>query len=202
MAHPLETAYKLTATEILDAVAKRFRLRAALEGAVAEVHMERKIQALLGSAVEKYVQHDADGVADFSLWVPGRPEPILAECKTVRESSKPGGEGYFKKGQIVAYKVETQKTRPSNEDKSSRFYDATKFEILGVCLGKKTGNWTDILYVRVAELARHAKHPEKLKVHQRVPLPGAADLSPWYADLGQLLRDHYLTDDATATLSD
>ena len=64
MAHPLETAYGLSATEILDAVAKRFRLRAALEGAVAEVQMERKIQALLGSLVERYVAHDLDAQPD------------------------------------------------------------------------------------------------------------------------------------------
>lgn len=37
--HALEKTYGLSATELLDAVAKRFRLRAALEGAVAEVQM-------------------------------------------------------------------------------------------------------------------------------------------------------------------
>ena len=42
MNHPLEAQYGLTAYELLDAVNKRFRLKAALEGAVAEVQMERR----------------------------------------------------------------------------------------------------------------------------------------------------------------
>lgn len=67
MAHPLETAYGLSATEILDAVSRRFRLRAALEGAVAEVQAERHIQALLGSVVERYEEHDLSSPAEELL---------------------------------------------------------------------------------------------------------------------------------------
>src|SRR5258708_4215181 len=102
MAHPLETAYGLSATELLDAVAKRFRLRAALEGAVAEVQMERQIQTLLGSVVERYEAHDLDGHPDFTIWLPGREQPLKAECKNVRESSRAGGEAYREPGRIVA----------------------------------------------------------------------------------------------------
>ena len=87
MAHPLEIAYGLTATEILDAVSKRFRLRAALEGAVAEVQMDRKIQGLLGSLIARYEAHDLDGQPDFSIWLPGIDKPLRAECKNIRESS-------------------------------------------------------------------------------------------------------------------
>ena len=41
MPHHLELKYGLTAQELLDAIDKRFRLKVALEGAVAEVHFER-----------------------------------------------------------------------------------------------------------------------------------------------------------------
>lgn len=99
MTHPLEIAYALSATELLDAVAKRFRLRAALEGAVAEVHTERQIQALLGSLILRYVPHDLDSQPDFSIWLPGVEKPLRIEAKNIRESSKKGGEAYRQGGQ-------------------------------------------------------------------------------------------------------
>ena len=190
MAHPLEIAYGLSATEILDAVSKRFRLRAALEGAVAEVQMERKIQVLLGSLIDRYISHDLDGQPDFSIWLPGMDKPLRAECKNIRESSKEGGEAYREGGKIVAYKVETQKTRASQGDATSRYYGIDQFEILGVCMGKKTGKWTDLVFAKVADLQRHAKYPNKLAVFQRVPLPTAERLFPWYDDLGKLLSTY------------
>jgi len=190
MAHPLEIAYGLSATEILDAVSKRFRLRAALEGAVAEVQMERKIQALLGSLIARYQAHDLDGQPDFSIWLPGFDKPLRAECKNIRESSKAGGEAYREGGKIVAYKVETQKTRASQGDATSRYYGVDQFDILGVCMGKKTGKWTDLMFAKVADLQQHTKYPNKLSVFQRVPLPTAERLFPWYDDLGKLLSTY------------
>jgi len=190
MTHSLENAYGLSAIEILDAVSKRFRLRAALEGAVAEVQMERKVQALLGSVIERYEAHDLDGQPDFSIWLPDADKPLRAECKNIRESSKKGGEAYREAGKIVAYKVETQKTRSSQGDATSRFYGIDQFEILGVCMGKKTGNWTDLVFAKVADLQVHVKHPHKLAVFQRVPLPTADRLFPWYDDLGKLLSTY------------
>jgi hypothetical protein len=188
--HKLERAYGLSAKQLLDAVAKRFRLRAALEGAVAEVQMKRKIVALVGSVVERYEAHDLDNHPDFSIWLPGMKRPLRAECKNVRESSKEGGEAYRHAGKVVAYKVETQKTRAAKGDATSRYYDTNQFEILGVCVGKKTGDWTDMLFVKVSDLERHAQFPHKLAVMQRVPLPDAKDLRPWYDDLGVLLRTY------------
>jgi hypothetical protein len=69
--HPLENTYGLTSIELLDAVNLRFRLKVALEGAVAEVQMEKKIRPLVGSIVERYETHDLDGHPDFSIWLPG-----------------------------------------------------------------------------------------------------------------------------------
>lgn len=182
--HVLETKYGLSSTEILDAVAKRFRLQAALEGAIAEVQMERQIWTMMGTSIERYESHDLDGHADFSIWLPKCKKGILAECKNVRNHD----EAYRKNGEIVAYKVETQKTRASKGDPTSRLYDATQFDILGVCLGKKTGDWRDILYIATKDLERHTSHPHKLAVFQRVPLPDAESLLPWHKNLDQLLR--------------
>jgi hypothetical protein len=89
--------------------------------------------------------------------------------------------------------VETQKTRASKGDPTSRFYGVGQFDILGVCLGKKTGSWSDFVFTRAADLARHATHRGKLAVFQRVPLPGSENPAPWYNDLGELLRDWQCT---------
>lgn len=186
--HPLESKYGLSSLEMLDAINGRFRLKVALEGAVAEVQMAKKISPLVGSVVDRFEVHDLDAYPDFSIWLPGRTLPLFAECKNVRESGKAGGEAYRRGGKIVAYKVETQKTRASKGDATSRYYDVTQYHILGVCLGKKTGNWSDFLFVRTADLVCHAKHSHKLAVLQRVPLPDAESILPWYADLAELLR--------------
>jgi hypothetical protein len=188
MAHALEKRYGLTAGDLLDAIENRFRLRAALEGAIAEIQMELKIKELVGTQIERYEAHDIDGQPDFSLWLPGCTSPVRAECKNVRGSSKPGGEAYREDGKIVAYKVETQKTRAAKGDPSSRYYDAQQFEILGVCIGKKTGRWADMLFVKTRDLKRHTQYPKKFAVMQRVPLPEATDISPWYLNLSELLK--------------
>ena len=185
MDHPLEAQYGLTAYELLDAVNKRFRLKVALEGAVAEVQMEKKIYPLVGNIIERYEAHDLDGHPDFSIWIPGRKKPLRSECKNVRDHHQ----AYRGKGQIVAFMAETQKTRASKGDPTSRYYGVDQFDILGVCLGKKTGDWSDFLFVRVVDLLRHAKYEGKLAVMQRVPLPDAQNLAPWYNDLGELLRN-------------
>ncbi|HEY5315503.1 MAG TPA: hypothetical protein VIK18_23435 [Pirellulales bacterium] len=187
-AHPLESKYGLNSHELLDAINARFRLKVALEGAVAEVQMEKHIAAAMGSVVARYETHDLDGHPDFSIWLPRRSKPLLAECKNIRESGKEGGEAYRQGGKIVGYKVETQKTRAATGDPTSRYHGVEQYDILGVCLGKKTGDWVDFLFVRTVDLTCHAKYGHKLVVMQRVPLPDASDLRPWYDDLAELLR--------------
>jgi hypothetical protein len=175
--HALESKYGLTSLELLDAINARFRLKVALEGAVAEVQMEKHIAACVGKAIERYEIHDVDSHPDFSIWLPGK-RLLLAECKNIRESAKEGGEAYRKGGAIVGYKVETQKTRAATADATSRYYGVDQFQVLGVCLGKKTDNWSDFVFARTLDLQRHASHSHKLAVFQRVPLPGARSLRP------------------------
>jgi hypothetical protein len=186
MRHPLEKEFGLSAYELLEALNKRFRARVTLEGAVAEVQMEKSIKALVGSVIDRFEVYDIDGHPDFGIWLPGSDRRILAECKNVRDRD----EAYRRDGEIVAFKAETQKTRASKGDPLSRFYDIDQFDILGVCLGKKTGRWTDFMYARVVDLAQHAAHKGKLAVFQRVPLPGSAT-APWYDDLGALLKHFF-----------
>jgi hypothetical protein len=183
--HPLEVAYQLSAAELLDALSKRFRARVALEGAVAEVHLGKHIEALCrAGTIKSFEEHDLDGDPDLTIQtMDGR--TLTIECKNVRDAD----EAYRVGGQVVAYKVETQKTRASRGDPASRFYDVGYFDVLAVCLGKKTGDWRQFAFARAAALALHAENPAKLAVMQRVPLvaPDGSVEPPWHASLTALL---------------
>jgi hypothetical protein len=184
MPHPLEDEYGLSADELLDAINRRFRAKVTLEGAVAEVHLRKYIQdAVASGQLERFEEHDQDGYPDFSIWLPGVGEPLRVECKNVRNSEQ----AYRSKGQVVAYKVETQKTRTSNNDKSSRFYGFDEFEVLAVCLGKKTHAWKQFVFVHVSHLSVHEKYLGKMAVMHAVPLPETIDIAPWARSLGELL---------------
>jgi hypothetical protein len=186
MPHPLETKYGLTAKELLDALNERFRAKVTLEGAVAEVHSEKKIKELVKKKiVSRYKKHDEDNYPDFTIWT-SRGKPLRIECKNIRDKD----EAFRKKGEIVAYKVETQKTRASKGNPASRYYDKKQFQILAVCLGKKTGNWKDFLFIRTKNLVSHPTFPKKLAAVQRVPLPDSIDISPWSKDLGTLIKNN------------
>lgn len=186
MPHPLEKEFGLTASELLDAINKRFRAKVTLEGAVAEVQLGKHIKALCESGViSRYEEHDTDGYPDYTIWLPSNPlKPLRIECKNVRDAD----EAYRANGVIVAYKVETQKTRASKSDPQSRFYGYDKFEILAVCLGKKTHHWEEFMYIETKFLPRHSRYKGKLGVMHQVPLPTGHTVPPWYNDLKNLLR--------------
>lgn len=183
--HPLAIEYGLTEHELLDAIQRRFRAKMNLEGAVAEVQLEKIIRTLeQNNTIQRWQAHDKDGVHDFSLWIDGRPLPLRIECKNIRNKD----EGYRSQGQIVAYKVETQKTRAAKSDPASRLYDIDQWDILAVCLGKKTKNWTDFLFIDTDHLGRNLPHPGKLAVMHRVPLPTDTSVAPWFRTLEELIN--------------
>lgn len=155
MPHPLESKYGLTAQELLDAIDKRFRLKVALEGAVAEVHFERKLRiASREGWLASYQDHDIDGMHDFTVQTLGG-QSIRVEVKTIRNEPKP--------------KVELQKTRAAKGDPSSRFYDRGHFDVVAVCIGRHTGDWTQFRYSLVSELPEHRSYPGKLQVMHAIP---------------------------------
>jgi len=184
--HPLEEEYGLTKEELLDAINRRFRAKVTLEGAVAEVHLGKQIKALYEKgAITKFEEHDLDAYPDYSIWVPTKPNvKFRIECKNVRDAR----EAYRKSGEITAYKVETQKTRTSKSDRSSRFYSYGQFEILAVCLGKKTHNWKQFLFIQSKDLGRHPDYKNKIAVMHQVPLPGSDIKPPWYISLEDLIK--------------
>lgn len=180
MEHPLASRYGLTANELLDLINARFRLRVALEGGVAEYQMEKHVARLVGSVVARYQAIDRDGEPDFRIWLKGRTDPIAAECKNARNKS------YMAKGVVTHYAVEIQKTRAAKGDPTSRNYDIGYFHVIGVCLGKITGDWSDFVFIKANDLTRHATYPNKIAVMHRVPIE--ADFGPWSPDLATILN--------------
>ena len=187
MIHPLEQEFGLTAQELLDAINRRFRAKATLEGAVAEVHLGKHIKELVErGTIARFEEHDIDGYPDYTIWLPGkRGRSYRIECKNIRNTH----EAYKKGGEVVAFKVETQKTRTSKGDLSSRYYGFNQFEILAVCLGKKTRNWRQFMYIQSKDLARHSKYPGKMAVMHRVPLPTFPASPPWYNSLEAIIAE-------------
>ena len=174
MPHPLEAKYGLTSGELLDAIDRRFRLKVALEGAVAEVHFERKIR--VGSQegwIGGFEAHDTDGSHDFTLFARSG-SPIRVEVKTIRNGARP--------------KVEVQKTRNAKDDPSSRLYAADQFDVLAVCIGRFTGNWTEFRYAIVDRLPRHRTYPNKLQVMHDVPLEPTAGTA-WFSRLQEVIDE-------------
>jgi hypothetical protein len=184
--HALEREYGLTKEELLDAINRRFRAKVTLEGAVAEVHLGKQIRFLQESGlIARLEEHDKDAYPDYSIWLRGRPDrEFTIECKNVRDKE----EAYRKGGEVTSYKVETQKTRTSKSDRSSRYYGYDQFDILAVCLGKKTHNWKQFMFIRSKDLSPHPRYRSKMAVMHRVPLPVSNIPPPWYNDLGRLLR--------------
>jgi len=153
--HALELKYGLTAQELLDAIDRRFRLKVALEGAVAEVHFERKIRiASREGWLTSYEGHDTDGMHDFTV-VTLSGSSIRVEVKTIRNGPKP--------------QVELQKTRAAKGDPSSRYYDRDHFDVVAVCVGRSTGDWSQFRYALVRELPSHRNHPHKIQVMHQIP---------------------------------
>lgn len=185
--HPFGQEFELSASEIFSAINRRFRAKVALEGIIAEVHLGKHIQQLYKEGiVAKFEEHDLDGYPDYSIWLPNKPgEAYRIECKNVRDAD----EAYRRQGQIVAFKVETQKTRSSKGDPASRYYNFSQFEILAVCLGKKTHHWQQFMYIQTKFLAPHTNYCDKLAVMHHVPLPNNPSPHPWHNSLKDLLEE-------------
>jgi hypothetical protein len=183
MQHPLEIEYALTAHELLDALQARFRARVTLEGAVAEVQLATHLTRLQYTGkISKFDSHDEDGKHDFTLYLPPKNRAIALECKNVRNSSR--------------LQVEVQKTRTSKGDPSSRYYELTQFDVLAVCLGKKTRNWKQFLFASASDLKRHEIYPQKLDVMHPLPVAESEPLreeTVWFSDLLTLLEKKFPT---------
>lgn len=148
--HQLEADFQLSAGEILDVISQASRLGVAVRGGVAERHLRRALAA--DPQVTTVDSIDEDAQPDFKVTLAdGRVERV--ECKVCSPKRYASGDP----------KVEVQKTRGSQGDAASRFYEPAQFEVLAACLWPVTGEW-EFRYRRTTAMPRHPKHPDRLAV--------------------------------------
>lgn len=126
--HTLASELDLDQNEILDLIQSAPRLKMAVRGWVAGVHLERLLRGLPEvSACERI---EEDGQPDLRVRIGAGP-PLTIECKNVLRRSRSDGTA----------RVDFQRTRASKSDPCSRFYRPTDFEILAACLHPCTEQW-------------------------------------------------------------
>lgn len=101
MPHDLESAYQLTANDILDVISRSPRCEQMVKGFVAEYHLELRLKALQEKGLLTYERTDSDGQPDFKVVSDGR--TLLVECKNVMTYRYSNGD----------YKIDFQRTRIS-----------------------------------------------------------------------------------------
>lgn len=143
--HELEQEWGLGSNEILDLINRRFRLKVATRGGVAEHHLARVLAT--DPDVASVIQIDEDAKPDLRVELTdGR--SLLVECKNVSPKT-------LKDGTI---KVEVQKTRGKAPE---RYYLPSQFDVVAACLWPATGNW-EFRYQRSDALAMSPTHPDRI----------------------------------------
>jgi hypothetical protein len=143
--HELEQEWGLSGNEILDLINRRFRLKVATRGGVAEHHLARVLSTDPG--VAEVVPIDEDAKPDLQVRLAdGR--SLLVECKNVSPTP-------LKDGTI---KVEVQKTRGKAPE---RYYLPSQFDAVAACLWPVTGKW-EFRYQRSDALKASPAHPGRI----------------------------------------
>jgi hypothetical protein len=164
--HELEHLFQLSHSEILDLITRRFRLKVAVAGGVAERHLADALDR--DPAVRSVAEIDQDGEPDFQVRI-GKRRRVRVECKNVSPTRYANGD----------LRVEVQKTRASKGDPASRFYPVRHFDALAACTFAATGAW-EFRFQRSSRLARHREHPDRIAPMQRVDDSWAHSLKELY----------------------
>ena len=162
--HDLSKELALTEAEIMDLIQSAPRLKMAVRGWVAEVHLVSLLETLPG--VSECVRIEEDGRPDVSLRFQGS-RPLTIECKNVLR--KPLANG--------GMRVDFQKTRSSKSDPCSRFYGPEDFHVVAACLHPRTEMW-EFKYALARELDPHKKCVGKLSNLVRVDSRWCGDATP------------------------
>lgn len=128
LVHHLTQEFELAETEILDLIQSAPRLKMAVRGWVAEVHLQRTLAELPG--VTECVRLEEEGSPDIRLRVADA-RPLLIECKNVLRGRLADG----------TVRVDFQRTRSSKDDPCTRFYRREDFDVVAACLHPCTERW-------------------------------------------------------------
>lgn len=141
--HELTSEFHLRGGEILDLIQSAPRLKMAVRGWVAEVHLERQLAQL--PDVAECTRLEDEGSADIRLRFTNS-RPLLIECKNVLRARLANG----------AIRVDFQRTRASKDDPCTRFYKPDDFDILAACLHACTEQW-EFRFARTGSLDPHKR---------------------------------------------
>lgn len=180
--HPLERDFEMSASEILDVIAKHNRCLIAVRGAIAEEHLERHLEALREQgSITEFTALDKDGRPDFII--PYRNKQFTVECKNVR---KP-------RGKRIEIDIDFKRTRnPTGKRNQARgpegrFYSPEEFDILAACLWNRTGQWA-FAFVATRDLLPHRAYPDRLSDEVVVPYSSGTVEAPWSTNLMDILN--------------
>jgi len=156
--HALEIELGLSAHEILDLIQGGFRLKVAVRGGAAQLHLGRLLEQVPG--ITNLVPIDEDARPDFELRYRGRRQLVTIECKNVLRSHR------FQGLPIVEY----QKTRASKSDPHcGRYYTFDHCDILAACL-HPIKERREYSFCASSQLPPHSGCPGR--VHPRIPVGG------------------------------
>jgi len=167
--HALERDFALSGAEILDIIRERPRLGMAVRGGVAERHLHKVLEA--DPEVRGIELGQLEGPPDFFVALRSRPGQVSLECKNASPITFADG----------TPKVETQKTRASKGDPTSRLYDPSQFDVVAACMYGPWRRW-EFRYKRSTRLERHATHRDRIAAIQRIDESWAGTLAEALAD--------------------
>jgi transcriptional regulator with XRE-family HTH domain len=175
--HPLLSAWKVSAMDIIQAVSHGFRAQVDVKGKLAEWMLFNELSRLQqAGSIQKFDWLDADDKPDFI--VKAGANRVAIECKNVRSRTA-------NQNDHTPIRVELQKTRNARDGSNTRGYQTDHFDVLSACLFNRTGRW-DFRHVAINKLATRPNDPSCLKIMHVVP---AEAESPWHASLLEAIRD-------------
>lgn len=147
--HKLISELGLSSPALLDLIDGTARLKMAVRGWVAEVHLEKLLRAV--PDVSECARINEEGRPDIALKYRHH-GPLLVECKNVLRATARDG----------SPRLDFQKTRASKADPCSRYYRPEDFSIVAACLHAVTEEW-EFRYALTRELPEHLKCPGRIK---------------------------------------
>jgi hypothetical protein len=166
--HALIYELGLSEVELLDLIQGARRLKMAVRGWVAEIHLENFLRAVPG--VEECERMDEEGQPDIALRFRGS-RRFYIECKNVLRTKTADGSA----------RVDFQRTRASKADPCSRYYQPSDFTVLAACLHAVTLDW-EYRFIATSRLPKHSKCDGKLQSNLRIG-------EGWSADPVQVLTE-------------
>lgn len=146
--HDLAREFEMSEREVLDLIGSARRLKMAVRGWVAEMHLVRHLSKVPG--VTNCERLDQEGGPDVQLCFEGS-KPISIECKNVLRGTTANG----------LPRIDFQRTRASKSDPCSRYYSSKDFDILAACLHAVSERW-EFSFAPTAVLDPHQACPGKL----------------------------------------